>query len=102
MRTRQRQKRRIGGLVVPVIASAILTYFALHVHTGQYGLEAKGEFSAELQRRTEELARVTRERERIERRVALLHDGSLERDMIDERARRYLNVGTEDEIVILR
>ena len=102
MRTRQRHKRRLGGLAVPLVASAVLTYFALHVHTGQYGLEAKGEFAAELERRTEELAKVTRERERIERRVALLHDGSLERDMIDERARRYLNMGTEDEIVILR
>lgn len=102
MRTKQRRKTRIGGLIVPVIATAFLGYFALQVQSGQYGLEARGEFTEMLERRTAELEKVTRERERIERRVTLLHDSAVERDMIDERARRLLNVGTEDEIVILR
>lgn len=102
MRTRQKRKTRLGGLIVPIVATAFMAYFALQARSGHYGLEARSEFAEILERRTEELAHVTRERERIERRVALLHDGSMERDMIDERARRFLNVGTEDEILILK
>ena len=102
MRTKQRRKTRIGGLIVPVIAAMFLGYFALQAQTGRYGLDGRTEFATLLDRRTVELAEVTHEREALERRVTLLHDGTLERDMIDERARRALNVGTEDEIVILR
>ncbi len=102
MRTRQKRKTRLGGLIVPAVATAFLAYFALHAQSGQYGLESRSEFETMLEKRNIELTQVTRERERIERRVALLHDGSVERDMIDERARRFLNVGNEDEIVILK
>ncbi len=102
MRTKQRRKTKLGRLIVPAIASAFLAYFAMHVQGGQYGLDAKAELATILERKHAELATVTRERERMEIRVTLLHDGSLERDMIDERARRYLNVGAEDELLILR
>ena len=33
----------------------------------------------------------------IERRVQMLHDGSLEKDMLDEQARNALNVSHADE-----
>ena len=38
----------------------------------------------------------------MERRVQLLHDGTLEKDMLDEQARRALNLSQADEIVIMR
>ena len=38
----------------------------------------------------------------MERRVQLLHDGTLEKDMLDEQARRALNLSQIDEIVIMR
>ena len=42
------------------------------------------------------------ERIQLERRVEMLNDGSLERDMLDEHARRSLNLALPDEIVIMR
>mgnify|MGYP002040714770 FL=1 len=52
--------------------------------------------------REAQLADFAKERAALETRVQSLRDGSLQRDMVDERARRALNMGNEDEIVILR
>lgn len=102
MKTRQKRKTRIGGLIVPLIAIGVLSYFALSAQSGRYGIEAKREFAQLLEKREIEYEKVVRQRERMERRVEFLRDGTLERDMIEERTRRALNLVAEDEIVILR
>jgi cell division protein FtsB len=38
----------------------------------------------------------------LERRVQLMHDGTLEKDMLDEQARKNLNLAQSDEIIIMR
>jgi cell division protein FtsB len=48
-----------------------------------------------------ELAQLEAERFALEKKTAMLRDGSLERDMIDEQARRLLGVTRSREIVIL-
>ncbi len=102
MWTRQRKKRRAGALIVPVIAVAFLSYFGFHAFQGEYGIYAK----YRLQERTAllhaELERVRKERERIEHRVRLLADGTLEKDMLEEQARRSLNLARTDELIIFR
>jgi cell division protein FtsB len=45
---------------------------------------------------------VREQRMNLEARVALLQEGSMERDMLDEHARRSLNRAHTDEVVILR
>ena len=45
---------------------------------------------------------VRAQRVELEHRVQLLHDGTLEKDMLDEQARRALNVSQSDEITIMR
>ena len=55
--------------------------------------------AAELQAR---LDAIRAERIELERRVQLLHDGTLEKDMLDEQARRALNLSQADEIAIMR
>jgi cell division protein FtsB len=102
MRTRQKRKSRLGPFVVPVITMAVLTYFAMQSQEGRYGSESKKEMAALLERREADLSRFSAERQALETRVRFLRDGSLERDMVDERARRALNMATEDEIVLLR
>ena len=37
----------------------------------------------------------------LEQRVRLMHDGTLEKDMLDEQARRALNLSQADEITIM-
>ncbi|WP_102958440.1 FtsB family cell division protein [Mangrovicella endophytica] len=102
MLTIQRRKSLMGRLVVPALAASFLAYFALHAQSGKYGLEGRAELARELEQRESEYAALAKQRERLEKRVQLLHDGTLERDMIDERAREALNLAMPDEIIILR
>ncbi|TIX07912.1 MAG: septum formation initiator family protein, partial [Mesorhizobium sp.] len=37
----------------------------------------------------------------FERRVQLMHEGTLEKDMLDEQARKALNLSQPDEITIM-
>lgn len=102
MRTIQKRKNYLGQLVIPAITASCIGYFALHAHSGQYGIEEKADLARQLADRSAKLDELTVARVRLEKRVQLLHDGTLERDMIDERARRALNVVAANEIVILR
>ncbi|KQT83461.1 septum formation initiator family protein [Aurantimonas sp. Leaf443] len=102
MRTIQKRRSRFGFLIVPAITGVFLTYFAVQVQGGRYGTLAKDDLARTLAERSAEQERLTTQRQKLEQRVQLLHDGSLERDMIDERTRRALNLGAPDEVVILR
>lgn len=102
MRTRQHRETKMGRLIVPAIALSVLAYFAFHAQSGKYGLEAKKLLVQDLSESQARLETLSAQRARLEQRVQLLHDGTLERDMIDERARQALNLSAADEITILR
>ena len=102
MWTRQRKSRRYGALIVPAIAVVFVAYFGYHAFHGAYGIEAGRKLTEQTQALRAELDALRAERMRLERRLALLQDGSLERDMLDEHARRALNLAHADEIVIFR
>ncbi|KAA0970473.1 septum formation initiator family protein [Aureimonas fodinaquatilis] len=102
MRTIQKRNSRMGRLILPVLTLAVLAYFGLQSQQGRYGLESKRELTELLDKRSAELDALLDKRQGLETRVQMMRDGTLERDMLDERARRALNVGTVDEIVILR
>ncbi|TGT94587.1 septum formation initiator family protein, partial [bacterium M00.F.Ca.ET.163.01.1.1] len=48
-----------------------------------------------------QLKAIKARRMELERRVKLMHDGTLERDMLDEQARKALNLSQADEITIM-
>jgi cell division protein FtsB len=48
-----------------------------------------------------ELAATTAARKELEQRVQLLHDGTIEEDMLDEYARRALDYSRADELTIM-
>ena len=102
MWTRQRKKRNTGALIVPAIAAVFLSYFGFHAFQGEYGIYAKYRLEERVAGLEADLDRIRTERAHLERRVQLLHDGTLEKDMLDEQARRALNLSLPDEIVIMR
>ena len=102
MWTRQRKKRNTGALIVPAITAAFLSYFGFHAFHGEYGIYSKYRLKERVAVLEAGLERVTAERVRLEQRVQLLHDGTLEKDMLDEMARRALNLALPDEVVIMR
>ena len=102
MWTRQRKRTNTGQFVVPALAIAFLAYFGFHAYHGEFGIYSKYKFEARLSKLSDELAALQRERNELERRVQLLHDGTLEKDMLDEQARKALNLSRLEEVTIIR
>jgi cell division protein FtsB len=102
MWTRQKKKSPIGRLVVPVIAIAFFAYFGFHAVHGDYGLNSKMQLEHKAMQLRAELSQLVEKRERLERRVLLMSNKTLDKDMLDEQARLLLNVARPDEIIIYR
>lgn len=102
MWTRQHKKRNTGRLIVPAITLAFLAYFGFHAFHGEYGIYSKYQLEARTAELGAQYEALKAERLKLERRVQLLHDGTLEKDMLDEQARRALNLSHADEITIMR
>lgn len=93
----RRRARRIAG---PVAAVSLVVYFSYHLVEGERGLMAWRTLSGEIRLAQAQLDASEAERAALEHRVALLRPGSLDRDMLDERARAALNLASRDDRVI--
>ncbi|MBX3577973.1 MAG: septum formation initiator family protein [Rhizobiaceae bacterium] len=102
MWTRQYRNTHTGRLIVPGISALFLAYFGFHAYHGEFGIYSKYRFEARAVDLQARLTEIAAERSELERRVQLLHDGTLEKDMLDEQARRALNMSLGDEIIIMR
>ena len=101
MWTRQRKRTRRSRLVLPALTAVCLAYFGFHALHGSFGLYSKEQLDVRKSDLTTQLANLTRQRESLERQVALLQDGSIERDMLDEQARLQLNYSQKRDLTIL-
>ncbi len=102
MWTRQHRQRNTGRLILPLLTAVFLSYFGFHAYHGEFGIYSKYRLhdrAVELQASLDE---VRGRRVELERRVQLLHDGTIEKDMLDEQARRALNMSQADEVTIIR
>ena len=102
MWTRYRRRSPLRHLILPVLASGVLVYFGYHATSGSLGLASKQQYEQRIAALEGELQALENKRAALEKKTAMLHDGSLERDMIDEQARRLLGVTRANEIVILQ
>ncbi|KPF43810.1 FtsB family cell division protein [Rhizobium sp. G187] len=100
MWTRHYKKKKYGRFVLPAVAIAFLSYFGYHSIHGDYGLRAGQQYEKLRIERSAELAKLVEQRATLEKDVSLLSDGSLDEDIIDEKARYQLNMSRPDEIVI--
>lgn len=99
MRTKFRKRRAYGRLVVPLLSLVCFSYFGFHAYHGTFGLESATNLEIRRQQLQAELDLVSERRRELERRVLLMSDGSIESDMLDERARMMLNVARPNEVV---
>ncbi len=100
MPTRQRKQSKVRPLLLPFACLLIIGYFAYHAVEGDYGLRALGKLQVRVASLESELTAARAERERRENHVALMRPESLDRDMIDERARETLNMADAKDLVI--
>lgn len=101
MWTRQHKQRNTGRLIVPLLCAAFLAYFGFHAYHGEFGIYSKYRLQAQAAQLQAQLATVKARRMEMEQRVQLLHDGSMEKDMLDEQARRALNLSLPDEVIVM-
>ena len=92
---------RARHVLLPAFGVSAVVYFAYHGVNGDRGLLAWRTLERQAASARAELGRTRGEREALERRVQLLYAESLDPDMLDESARRLLNYGRPEEIVIL-
>ncbi len=100
--TRQTRNNPLTRLIVPALSLVLLAYFFYHAWSGRYGIESMRRMREEAVHLEFELAATKLKRRSIEERVALLRDGTIERDMLDEQARGALNLLQGDEVAILK
>lgn len=101
MWTRHHRRSPLRHLILPVLASGVLAYFGHHAINGSLGLTSQQHYEERIASLEAEFETLETRRQALEKKTAMLRDGSLERDMIDEQARRLLGVTRANEIVIL-
>jgi cell division protein FtsB len=78
----------------------VIAYFGLNAYSGNRGLRAKQDLEEQIAQLNNELAGLRAERATWERRVLLLRPGSIDPDMLDERARTLLNYADPRELTL--
>jgi cell division protein FtsB len=93
--------RPFRRLILPALTAAYLGYFGFHALHGSYGLLARTQFEAQAVELEDQLADLQAEHDALEIKAALLRPENLDPDMLDEWARRNLNVIAPNEFVLI-
>jgi len=94
-----RSTRRMLPSLIGVCA---VIYLGYHAVQGERGVMTLMTLERRLDQATIELAAVEAEKADLERDVELMRPTSLDRDLLEERARIVLNYARPDEVVIMR
>lgn len=92
--------KRFQQVVGPIISITLLGYFVYHIIQGERGLLSWMRLKQKIEVSEQKLTNVQEEQSRIEQRVYLLRPDSLDRDMLEEQARKILNYARKDELII--
>jgi cell division protein FtsB len=87
--------------ILPCIIALAALYFGLYAVFGPKGFQILHEREAELALANAELDILKDEQEALERRVRLLNGRAVDRDLLEEEARRTLNMAHPDEVIVL-
>jgi cell division protein FtsB len=98
---RPRIRAFLAALGLYVLAALFIGYFGVNAYTGNHGLLAKQNLDQRIADLTRELEATKTERERWERRVALLKTDRIDPDMLDERARELLDYADPRDVTVL-
>lgn len=93
-------QKRYGAVFSALLATVVIFYIVAHTLTGERGLYMLFKQQRRLELVRAELSDVSAKRQRLEHDVSLLRSDSLDLDLVDEQARRYLGYAGKDEIVI--
>jgi cell division protein FtsB len=92
--------RRLQKIYGPLAAICIAVYFLYHTIQGERGILSWMRLRGKIQESQQELTILQEQREALDHRVTLLRPNSLDPDMLEEQARKVLNFGRKDEVVV--
>ena len=84
-----------------LIGAVMIVYFAFHTVNGERGLLRYLFLKREIQQAQKVAAEYNHQKEILEGKVKHLSNGSLDLDLLEERARIVLNLADEDDFVLL-
>jgi cell division protein FtsB len=93
-------KRRIRGLIAPVLFLAITGYFCWNAVQGPHGLKSAAVQQSMLTQAEADLTTAQAEQTAWQLRVRALENDHLDRDALDERARAMLNLANPRDIIV--
>lgn len=88
------------SFIRPLMVVFALFYLSFHAVSGERGLFAWFKETRRLEVLNKELARVSAEREELEKKVKGLSAGSLDLDLLDEQARSTLGYAGQYDLVV--
>jgi cell division protein FtsB len=100
MIARKEIRRRFAEVLGPLTGAALIAYFGYHAVQGDRGLIAWWNLRHQIEEADFELAAVGAKKKILEHRVSLLRPESLDRDMLEERARAMLGVVHKDDLIV--
>jgi cell division protein FtsB len=95
-------RRRARHVIGPFLGLTAVVYFGYHTIQGDRGLMAWWRLNQEIKQAEESLGQLEDVRDNLEHRASLLRPDHLDPDMLEERARLMLNLGRDDEVIVLR
>jgi cell division protein FtsB len=101
MTTVREIRRRARNVIGPFLGLTAVVYFGYHTVQGDRGLFAWWRVKQDVHQAEQLLGTVQAERDRLEHRVQQLRPDHLDPDMLEERARIMLNMGRDDEVIVL-
>jgi cell division protein FtsB len=88
--------------LVTLIGISLCFYFAYHTVSGERSVIRLGSLKQQIATMSQDYADLKQERFSLEQKVQMMRPGSINRDLLEERARLTLGYQNEDEISIRR
>ncbi len=101
MKVLQELRRRGRHIAPQVLLACLLGYFVYHAVNGDHGLLAWLRLEQELERAEATRLQLAEEHGVLAHKVGLLQPEHLDPDLLDEQARRLLNYGHRDDLVVI-
>ena len=97
-------KTRARAILIPIVFYLVLgsasAWLVWGASQGEHGLNAKAEYDAEVTKLRVQLAQLRTDHDRWRRRVESMRSEAVDRDLLDEEARKMLDRVGKDDVVI--
>lgn len=87
---------------VAIIGFCLCFYFTYHIVSGERSYLRLVSLQHNMERATHQYVGLNKERQVLENKVAMLRPGSIDPDLLEERARVVLGFQHPDELVVMR